>query len=109
MRTVHFGIIGDGLMGRESARAAARWCQFAEMDVQPEIVALCDPQPALPDWNPQAKSGRSLRITSAAATDKVCLTPTRTAIEATEDDRQAHELGRGGGITNGWEFRSPKT
>lgn len=54
--------------------------------------------------NPAVKSGRSLRITSGAATGKVCITPTRAAIEATEDYRQAHNLGRGGGITNGWDF-----
>lgn len=59
--------------------------------------------------NPAVKSGRSLRITSGAATGKVCITPTRAAIEATEDYRQAHKLGRGGGITNGWEFWKPKT
>lgn len=54
--------------------------------------------------NPAVKSGRSLRITSGAAAGKVCITPTRAAIEATEEHRQAHSLGRGGGITNGWDF-----
>jgi hypothetical protein len=56
--------------------------------------------------NAQVKSGRSLRIASGAAAGKVCITPTRAAIEATEDYRNAHKLGRGGGITNGWEFWS---
>ena len=37
-----FGIIGCGLMGREFASAAARWCHLPEMDVRPEIVAVCD-------------------------------------------------------------------
>ncbi len=42
MRTVRFGIIGCGLMGREFASAAARWCHLPEIDVRPEIVAVCD-------------------------------------------------------------------
>jgi len=46
---------------------------------------------------------------SAAVGRRVCLTPTRAAIEATEHYRQAHDLGRGGGVTNGWEFWKPRT
>ena len=42
MKTVRFGIIGCGLMGREFASAAARWCHLPDMLVRPEIVALCD-------------------------------------------------------------------
>ena len=42
MRTVKFGIIGGGLMGREFASAAARWCHLLDMDVRPELVAICD-------------------------------------------------------------------
>lgn len=41
MKTVRFGIIGCGLMGREFASASARWCHLPEMDVRPEIVAVC--------------------------------------------------------------------
>ena len=44
-RRVRFGIIGCGLMGREFASAAARWCHLSEMDVRPEIVAVCDKSP----------------------------------------------------------------
>jgi hypothetical protein len=51
----------------------------------------------------------SLLITSGPASGKVCLTPTRAAIEATEAYRQTHNLGRGGGVTNGWEFWQPRT
>ena len=58
--------------------------------------------------NDQVKSGRSILITSGALQGKVCLTPTRAAIEATEDYRQTHNLGRGGGVTNGWTFWKPK-
>lgn len=60
--------------------------------------------------NAQVKSGRSLMITSgAAALGKTFLTPTRAAIEATEAYRQANKLGRGGGVTNGWEFWKPRS
>ena len=58
--------------------------------------------------NDQVKSGRSVLITAGAAQGKLCLTPTRAAIEATEDYRQTHNLGRGGGVTNGWTFWKPK-
>jgi predicted dehydrogenase len=50
MRTVKFGIIGCGLMGREFAGAAARWCHLTEMDVRPELIAVCDTNPALSGW-----------------------------------------------------------
>ena len=42
MKTIRFGIIGCGLMGREFASAAARWCHLPEMEVHPEIIAICD-------------------------------------------------------------------
>jgi predicted dehydrogenase len=50
MKTIRFGIIGCGLMGREFASAAARWCHLLNMDVRPEIVAVCDRNAALFDW-----------------------------------------------------------
>jgi hypothetical protein len=59
--------------------------------------------------NLSVKSGRSLKLTSGPAQGKVCITPTRAALEATEDYRQAHNLGRGGGVTNGWTFWQPRT
>jgi hypothetical protein len=58
--------------------------------------------------NPAVKSGRSILITSGSAQGKVCITPTRAALQATEDYRQANNLGRGGGVTNGWTFWKPK-
>jgi hypothetical protein len=58
--------------------------------------------------NPAVKSGRSLMITSGPANGRICRTPTRAALEATERYRQANNLGRGGGVTNGWEFWKPK-
>ena len=50
MRTVKFGIIGCGLMGREFASAVARWCHLLDIDVKPEIVAVCDTNAKLLEW-----------------------------------------------------------
>ncbi|TVR68139.1 MAG: gfo/Idh/MocA family oxidoreductase [Spirochaetaceae bacterium] len=41
METIRFGLIGLGLMGREFASAAARWTHLPDLEVRPEIVALC--------------------------------------------------------------------
>jgi predicted dehydrogenase len=37
-------------MGREFASACARWCHLTEMNARPELVAICDRNPALYDW-----------------------------------------------------------
>ena len=58
--------------------------------------------------NPSVKSGLSVLITSGPAKGKLCITPTRAAIEATEVYRQSRNLGRGGGVTNGWTFWKPR-
>ena len=50
MKVVKFGIIGCGLMGREFASATARWCHLADIDVKPEIVAVCDMNAELLKW-----------------------------------------------------------
>ena len=50
MRTVSFGIVGGGLMGREFASAAARWCHLPDMDVRPEIAAVCDTNDQMLEW-----------------------------------------------------------
>ncbi len=52
MKTLRFGIIGCGLMGREFASAVARWCHLAEMNVRPEIVTICNRSlvPERIDW-----------------------------------------------------------
>jgi predicted dehydrogenase len=50
MKTVRFGVIGLGLMGREFGSAAARWCHLTGMNVRPEIVAVCDVNPDLLRW-----------------------------------------------------------
>ncbi len=70
-------------------------------EIGPEIVTATVVE------NTEVKSGRSILITSGPASGKVCLTPTRAAMEATEAYREAHNLGRGGGVTNGWTFWQP--
>ncbi|NLM77583.1 MAG: Gfo/Idh/MocA family oxidoreductase [Ruminococcaceae bacterium] len=50
MKSYTFGIIGCGLMGREFASAASRWCHFTADVPRPEIVAVCDVNPANTVW-----------------------------------------------------------
>jgi len=50
IRTVRFGVIGCGLMGREFATAAARWAHLLDLDFRPEIVAVCDANPSASQW-----------------------------------------------------------
>lgn len=52
MKTIRFGLVGLGLMGRETASAVARWCHLENLDFRPEITALCDsaPPPGRVDW-----------------------------------------------------------
>ena len=50
MKTLQFGIIGCGFMGREFASAASRWFHLSDMDIKPEIVAVCDANEAAMNW-----------------------------------------------------------
>lgn len=50
MKTIRFGIVGCGLMGRSFASTIARWCDFQEMDVRPELVAVCSASSAPMRW-----------------------------------------------------------
>lgn len=50
MKTIRFGVIGGGLMGREFASAAARWLHLDFKDARPEIVGICDVNPAARTW-----------------------------------------------------------
>ncbi len=50
MKAIRFGIIGAGLMGREFASAAARWAHLPAMTARPEIVGVCDANPAVLKW-----------------------------------------------------------
>jgi predicted dehydrogenase len=50
MKIIRFGIVGCGLMGREFASAAARWCHLLEAAARPQLVAACDPSAASLAW-----------------------------------------------------------
>ncbi|UCG56369.1 MAG: Gfo/Idh/MocA family oxidoreductase [Phycisphaerales bacterium] len=52
MKTVRFGIIGCGVMGREFASAAARCFHLPELRLRPEVVAICNRSltPERIDW-----------------------------------------------------------
>ena len=52
-RAINFGVIGGGLMGREFAAAAARWCQ---LDVGPHPPTFEPRITAVADLNPQARA-----------------------------------------------------
>lgn len=49
-KIIRFGVIGCGLMGKEFASAAARWCHLTNVDFEPKIVAVCDAVPAATAW-----------------------------------------------------------
>ena len=50
MKTIRFGLIGCGLMAREFASAAARWCHFTGDVPRPEIVGICSVLPSEMEW-----------------------------------------------------------
>jgi predicted dehydrogenase len=47
---VRVGVIGAGLMGREVASAFGRWFALLDCPVRPELVGVCDVNPAALDW-----------------------------------------------------------
>lgn len=49
-KKVRFGIIGCGLMGKEFASAASRWCHLTEDIARPEIIGVCDMNEAATKW-----------------------------------------------------------
>ncbi len=49
-KSIRFGVIGCGLMGREFASSAARWLHLNDAPARPEIVAVCDTDTRLMDW-----------------------------------------------------------
>lgn len=50
MKTIRFGIIGCGMMGKEFASASARWCHLRQEIRRPEIVAICNRSNAPMEW-----------------------------------------------------------
>ncbi|MBP2832900.1 Gfo/Idh/MocA family oxidoreductase [Aquimarina sp. U1-2] len=50
MKEVNVGIIGGGLMGKESASAFARWFVFNDMPVKPVLKAVCDLNEQVLEW-----------------------------------------------------------
>jgi predicted dehydrogenase len=49
-RVIRFGIIGCGLMGKEFASAAGRWCHLGGVDYLPRITSVCDTDPIATGW-----------------------------------------------------------
>lgn len=51
-KIIRFGVIGCGLMGKEFASAAARWCHLSDdrIDFEPRITAVCDANPEATRW-----------------------------------------------------------
>lgn len=47
---IRFGIIGLGLMGREFASAASRWCHLLDDGPVPIITAVCNRSPGPLKW-----------------------------------------------------------
>ena len=92
MKIIRFGIIGCGLMGREFASAAARWCHLLDLDVRPEIVAICDKNAELFGWykknfpSIQFYTGEHKELLARADVDAVyCAVPHNLHAEIYED------------------------
>jgi predicted dehydrogenase len=49
-KIIRFGVIGCGLMGKEFASAAARWCHLTGVNFEPRITAVCDANAAATAW-----------------------------------------------------------
>ena len=62
MKRIRFGLIGCGLMGREFASAAARWCHLLKPDARPEIVAACDANAGALDKSGQGNHADALML-----------------------------------------------
>jgi predicted dehydrogenase len=53
MKTIKFGIIGGGLMGKEAASAFARWFMLQDFPAQPVLTAVADLSPTVLEWYKQ--------------------------------------------------------
>ena len=50
VRDVEVGVIGGGLMGRETAAALSRWPALQDHPVRPRLAAVCDVAPDVLSW-----------------------------------------------------------
>lgn len=50
MRTIRFGVIGCGMMGREFASAAARWHHLTQPSAKPVVAAVCASRIESTEW-----------------------------------------------------------
>ncbi len=50
MKTIKFGIIGCGLMGKEFAGAVGRWHHLEDICAKPEIIAVCATKESSMKW-----------------------------------------------------------
>jgi len=57
---VRVGVVGAGLMGREVASAFGRWFALLDCPARPELVAVCDVNPAALEWFRQVPTVRHL-------------------------------------------------
>jgi predicted dehydrogenase len=57
---VRVGLVGGGLMGRELAAAIGRWAALADHPARPELVAVCDADPAALRWFERVDTVRRL-------------------------------------------------
>ncbi len=67
MRTVRFGVIGCGLVGREFGSAISRWCHLLDQKVAPQLTAVCDTNPAAREWF--TKHFSSVTLSTAEASE----------------------------------------
>ena len=62
MKTVKFGIIGCGLMGREFASATLRWAHLIDDIAKPEIIGICDVNAKSFEWFDKALPSIKYRV-----------------------------------------------
>jgi predicted dehydrogenase len=55
---VRVAVVGAGLMGREVASAFGRWFALLDCPVRPELIGVCDVNPAALDWFRQVPTVR---------------------------------------------------
>jgi predicted dehydrogenase len=66
MKTINFGIIGCGLMGREFASAIGRWAHLSNPAAKPRLTAVCDTAETARAWFRERLDTVGLSTASAA-------------------------------------------